>query len=348
MGRKLALQISMVMMFISTFCMGILPTYHTLNIAAPIILTILRLFQGLSVGGQLVGSMLFLVESSKRDKRGFYGSLVMMTATIGTMSGAWIASIFEAILSEEDMNSYGWRIPFLLSIVIGIIGFITQHLMQDSHEFKFALKSHQVIRNPFNKAVLKYWRQILYITMIVAPWSSGFYICFLWLPTYLENTREPNVEHAFIVNSFMFIWICLCLCIGGWISDIFGYFRTMKLSALVLVIVSVPCYLVIEGLTTNGNIYPLIINQFIMGIFLGCFAGPMQIFMVDCIDDVVVRYCVMGIGYNLCQALFGGTAPIFSTLLAQIHLTFVGVYIAILSLCALVLLWFKSREVARK
>lgn len=121
MGRKLALQVSMAMMFISTFCMGLLPSYNTIGIAAPVILTLLRLFQGLSVGGQLVGSMLFLVESSRKDKRGFYGSLVMMTATIGTMSGAWVASIFEAALPESDMNSYGWRIPFLLSFVIGMM-----------------------------------------------------------------------------------------------------------------------------------------------------------------------------------------------------------------------------------
>lgn len=288
--------------------------------------------------------MLFLVESSKKERRGFYGSLVMMTATVGTMSGAWIASIFEAVLSESAMNEYGWRIPFLLSFIIGVIGFVTQYRMDDSHEFQFASKSHQVIRNPFSRAVLKYWRQILYITLIVAPWSAGFYICFLWLPTYLENQREPDVEHAFIANSFMFIWICGCLLFGGWISDRFTYFKTMMLSAFGMMIASAPCYLLIEGLTKNGEVYPMVILQFILGLILGSLAGPMQIFMVDCVDDIVVRYCVMGAGYNICQALFGGTAPIFSTLLAEINLGLVGVYLASLALLALILLWVKSRQ----
>lgn len=216
--------------------------------------------------------------------------------------------------------------------------------MDDSHEFQFASKSHQIIRNPFSRAVLKYWREILYITAIVAPWSAGFYICFLWLPTYLEEQRDPSVEHAFIANSFMFIWICGSLLFGGWISDKYTYFKTMMVASLGMVIMGVPCYLFVEGLTKNGEVYPFILLQFVMGLLLGSFGGPMQILMVDCVDDIVVRYCVMGAGYNLCQALFGGTAPIFSTLFAQVSLGLVGMYIAILSLIALILLWHKSRQ----
>eukprot|EP01084_Bolivina_argentea_P287461 493268_1 len=350
MGRKLALQISMAMMFLSTFIMGCLPTYSSIGMVAPILLTILRLFQGLSVGGQLVGSMLFLVESSKVESRGFYGSLVMTTATIGTMSGAWVASIFEAILSDETMNKYGWRIPFLLSCVIGLIGFMSQYKMDDSHEFKYASKSHQIIRNPLNRAVCKYWREIMFITLIVAPWSSGFYICYLWLPTHLEHQITPTVEHAFIVNSFMFIWICICLLFGGYISDKYTYFKTMRLSVLYLCVVSIFTYWIVQLLTIDGQVYPLIIAQFILGFGLGNYGGPMQVMMVDCVDDVVVRYCVMGIGYNLCQAIFGGTAPIFAALLSQtkIGLIGVGIYFSIVAFVALIVLSVKVRQTEQK
>ena len=322
--------------------MGLLPTYAMVGIAAPVILTLLRLLQGLSVGGQLVGSMLFLVESARREKRGFYGSLVMMTATVGTMSGAWVASIFEAALSADTMESWGWRVPFLLSFVIGVVGFVTQHRMADSHEFRQASRRSQIVRNPLSRAVLKYWRQIVYITGIVAPWSAGFYICFLWLPTYLQNERDPVVPHAFVANSFMFLWICACLLLGGMLSDRFSYATTMKWSALGLAVAAVPSYLAVD-VTQHGEVWPMVLTQLVLGVGLGCFGGPMQILMVDTIDDVVVRYCVMGTAYNLCQALFGGTAPIFAELLAKVHLALVGLYVGTLALLALVCLLLKSR-----
>merc|ERR1712228_387701 len=288
--------------------------------------------------------MLFLVESCKEEQRGFYGSLVMMTATIGTMSGAWTATIFEAALSEQDMNSFGWRIPFLMSFLIGIAGFISQWKMEGSHEFQHASKAHKIVRNPFTKAVLVHWKKILYITGIVAPWSAGFYITFLWLPTYLENEMKPPVEHGFVANSFMFIWVCISCLFGGWISDKYTYFKTMRISSFGLVLLCFPTYLFIQVLTDNGQIYPLILGQFVIGFTVACYGGPMQICMVDCIDDVVVRYCVMGAGYNLCQALFGGTAPLVSTFLAQTHMGLVGLYLAILSLLAFILLTWKSRQ----
>ena len=161
---------------------------------------------------------------------------------------------------------------------------------------------------------------------------------------YLEEQIEPEVEHAFVVNAFMFLWICCTLIFGGWVSDKFSYIKTMRISALFLCLVSTFMYLMIQKLTINGEIYPLIIAQFILGFGLGCFGGPMQVMMVDCLDDVVVRYCVMGAGYNLCQAIFGGTAPIFATLLAQAQLTYVGVYYAVIALIGFILLSIKSKE----
>merc|ERR1712129_489024 len=149
---------------------------------------------------------------------------------------------------------------------------------------------------------------------------------------------------GFVANSFMFVWVCVALIIGGVFSDKYTYFKTMRWSAAAMMFLCVITYFFIQLMTINGQVYPMVLGQFVIGFVVACYGGPMQICMVDCIDDVVVRYCVMGAGYNLCQALFGGTAPLISTILVHIHMGLVGVYLAVLSLLAFVLLTWKSKQ----
>eukprot|EP01084_Bolivina_argentea_P068408 124521_1 len=139
-GRKFALQVSMSLMFICTFIMGCLPTYNQIGITATILMIILRLIQGFSVGGEIIGSILYLCESCNPSERGYYGALATVGSNAGLALGAWIVTIFHWILSEKQMLNWGWRLPFLLSFIIAIIGFITRFKITESLEFELEKK----------------------------------------------------------------------------------------------------------------------------------------------------------------------------------------------------------------
>merc|ERR1712013_656390 len=155
------------------------------------------------------------------------------------------------------------------------------------------------------------------------------------------DAQHKHVPNAFLANSFMFLWLCLCLLFGGVLSDRLTYVRTMKCSALGLALAAIPSFALVNGF---GGVWPMIFVQFVLGVGLGAFGGPMQLMMVDSIDDVAVRFCAMGTAYNLCQALFGGTAPIFAELMQKAHLTLVGLYLCALAALAFGCLWLNGKS----
>eukprot|EP01084_Bolivina_argentea_P256307 431486_1 len=340
-GRKRTLQISILLMFITTFTMGCLPTYSVIGIWAPILLTILRLFQGISVGGQLVGSILFILESTQKHKRGFYGAFTMMTAS-------WVISLLYLIFTKNQMTKWCWRIPFLSSIIVGILGFISQIYMEQSHEFVNAIKKRQISDlNPIQKSLKYYWKIIILIAVTIIPWSAGGYITFTFLPIYLQS--QLQMHNALLISSFLLIWKMFMLLIGGYIADkICDYLFVMRIGVMILCIWSFPAYYVMQQIyVVYGEYYvfwPLIISDLITGIALGLFGGPMQIFMVNNIDDVCVRYTVIGIGYNICQAVFGGTAPLIGSALSLINFYYVGLYITVFSAISTVILYLMERK----
>ena len=250
--------------------------------------------------------MFFHIESSKPSQRGLYGSVVIMTATAGTMCGSIFVSIMDAIFSNDFMNDFGWRIPFLASSIIGVIGWLSQRNMPGSHEFVEAVSQNQILTNPLNIGIKNYWKEIIFIAIAVAPWCAGLYTIFIWLPNYLASELEPNYSLAYVVNSCLMCWLLITLIIGGHLSDKYGYFKTMTISCFFTVLISIPSFYLIGTIIGPENApWNMISAQFLFAIVLGGFGGPMQIFMVDAIDNVTVRYCVVGIAYNVNQAIFG-------------------------------------------
>mmetsp|Transcript_78486 Transcript_78486/g.96034 ORF Transcript_78486/g.96034 Transcript_78486/m.96034 type:complete len:170 (-) Transcript_78486:39-548(-) len=151
-----------------------------------------------------------------------------------------------------------------------------------------------------------------------------------------------NVEYAGNVNSVMFIWVILCILFGGYLSDKIGYYNSMISSSIFSIIMSIPLYMLIYYI---NEWYSLMICQLIFGISFGLYAGPLQIFMIDSIDDVLLRYTVIAFSYNLCQVIFGGTAPLIGQALSnKFNVIAVGIYIVIFNLWSLILVYIKKRQ----
>ncbi len=165
---------------------------------------------------------------------------------------------------------------------------------------------------------------------------------FVWLPNYVSDELEPPFRHGLAVNSGSMFFFLLCLLMAGHLSDIYGFTKVMKYGCLALFFICLPGYVFIKAFPGKG--WPMAIFQLLFAMGYGSVGGPLQIFMISAVEDVSLRYSVIGIGYNVSQALFGGTAPAIGEALASLHIVLVGVYVGGMSLIAGALLHWKEKD----
>ena len=187
-GRKKTLVMTLSIMGGSTVLMGFLPNYQTVGIWAPILLTLLRLFQGLSLGGEWGGGLLLAVEYAPKNKRGFYGSIPQIGAMIGLSLASLSASLLTNLLSDEAFLSWGWRIPFLMSVVLVIVGLWIRSGLGETPSFKKVVDSGETVKVPLFETLTKHWPAVL--TTIGAKFieTSTFFIFATFTISYAVDT----------------------------------------------------------------------------------------------------------------------------------------------------------------
>ena len=221
-GRKKALAISVLAMSMSTFSLGLLPTYSTVGPLAPVLLATVRVIQGLSVGGQLPACALYILENSPPGKLGLFSALPLMTANLGTMSGGWAGAAISG-MSEQSLLRYGWRIPFLSGIALLPISYVLHFKVPSPHTAPDD--------TPFQQAVSSQLRKILTSSMVCVTWSSSFYVIFVWLPTYLSAILDPPYSSGGGTNAMvMSTTLPLFFLAAGAASDVTGGRRKVILA----------------------------------------------------------------------------------------------------------------------
>lgn len=350
-GSKHALVLSIFLMAFPTFVMGCLPSYESIGPPAIILLIIVRLMQGLSVGGQLVSSLVFTLENHPKSQWGFYGSFVMATANFGTLLGGISAFSIRALLTEEQLYSWGWRIPFLLGIVVSISGFyLKSHSGHEEHDAIDSKVKNQVnlkdrltteTEAPIEENPLRLLispdniRQLVACCMIPMMWSSGFYTSFVWMAIYMTELIERPVPAAFAVNSVaLFLSVCLLFPIAGVLSDSYGRKYIMTIGGLGLCILS-PMLVMLIG---QGYASLAFIAQMILGISLSFWGAPMMAWMMEAFDPKV-RLTSIATGFNVAQATVGAITPALATYLVDNYTPYAPGYmltaVACIALCGL-------------
>ena len=273
-GRKRALEISIFLMAFPTFAMGCLPSYEKVGNLAIVFLVLVRCLQGLSVGGQLVSSLVYTLEQNPKHQWGLYGSYVMAAANFGTLLGGIIATFLRESLSEEDLLRYGWRIPFLSGILVSLCGlYLKFYGDEEIHHHGggsagFDGEEMNPIKMAFRKENL---RALVSASLVPMLWSGGFYISFVWMATFMDKLIEPPVPYAFLVNSLsLFVSVCLLFPLSGILSDILGRPKVMYLGGLSLAIFSPVMVYVIS----QGNPVAAFFAQCTMGISLSLWGAP--------------------------------------------------------------------------
>jgi len=277
LGRTRALQLSIFLMAVPTTLITLVPTHATVGVLAPVLLVILRLAQGISVGGEFIGSCCYLVEAAPSGRRGFFGSWSTFGTIGGMLLGSAVATLLQDVLSTEQLHAWGWRLPFLGGLLVGVVG------------WQMPLR-------------------VLQVAGIVLLFGVGIYTLFVWMPTYLTHFVKPPVPHALLINTLCMVLLIATMPIAGLLADRFGYKSILAIGALATGILVYPLFRWIDSGTTVGTAVSLAIFALINGHI----QGAMPVAMAE-LFPARLRYSAMAIGYNLTLALFGGTAPLVVT-----------------------------------
>jgi MHS family proline/betaine transporter-like MFS transporter len=312
LGRKLALEVSVLVMAVSTTLMGMLPVYATVGLAAPLLLTAIRLLQGLSVGGEYIGSMSFLTEHAPANRRAFVGSWSSFTVVLGSLLGSGTAALCTGLLSEAQLTAWGWRLPFLGSVLLGALGFWLRLGVQESPSFAAMQKAGQLAANPIAE-VLHNDRRAIFTTLGLAVFMAvSFYLPFVWLPTWLAQINRPHLpeSHALAANTAALMVLLVLTPVAAVVSDRIGRKPMFLGAALGYAFLSYPLFL----LMTLGTLASAMLGGILFAVVNSLYSGCMAATMVE-MFPTRTRYSGVAISYNVGQTVFGGTAPLLATAL---------------------------------
>jgi MHS family proline/betaine transporter-like MFS transporter len=310
-GRKQALVWSVLAMAFPSFLIGVLPGTATIGLAAPILLLVFRLLQGLAVGGEYMASAVFLVEGSEPGRRGWMGSWGPVGATAGTLLGSAAGTIVNAAMSPEAVMAYGWRIPFIVGLGVGLGGLaIRRHYVERV--------PHQApAKSPLGEAFRSHWLTMLHLVAIVGGITVGFYTVFFYAPTWLEQVAGVPARTALGINTVAMAVSLLVLPLAGIASDRLGRRRVLLAGSAAMALLTVPLMSVMARGQTGG----VFAGAVGLSILVSVCGGVMPAAMAE-LAPWRVRCTVLSVAYNIGVALLGGTTPLVAAwLLARTGVT---------------------------
>jgi MHS family proline/betaine transporter-like MFS transporter len=308
-GRRKVLSLTIIFMSGATFLIGLIPSYHAIGVAAPILLVLLRLIQGFSTGGEYGGAATFIAEYAPDNRRGFFGSFLEFGTLGGYVLGAGLATIFQLSLSPEDMNSWGWRIPFLLAGPLGMIGFYLRNKLEDTPLFQ-QIAHGEVQQVPFFEMLARNWRQILNLIGIVILLNVADYTVLTYMPSYLKDVLGISEAESNLALVGVMIVMMLLIAPVGKLSDRVGRKPVLLTSAVGFLLLSYPAVALINMKAP----LPVTIGLAVLGVMLLLLLGTIGS-TFPAMFPTKYRYGAFSIGYSVSTALFGGTAPLIITAL---------------------------------
>lgn len=332
-GRKTVLIISMTLITVSTIAIGLLPTYSTIGVFAPIFLTLIRCIQGFAVAGEIGTAASFLVEHAPEKRRGLAGSSVLCTAYVGILLGALIAEIATLIIPAEILSTWGWRIPFLLAAPWGIIGIILRLGIVESAHFDESRKKNTRTAAPIKLVLFKYPRLLLCCIGIIIATAINEYFLIAYFTTYLTQ-HGIALKSAMLINVISLLFFLCSVPFFGHLSDLYGRKKIFLTGAISLLVMMLPVF----WFLSRQIFIAALIGEIIFAVLLGSIASVIFTVVAESFPTEV-RNTAVTLAYNSTFAIFGGTAPLIAVSL--VHLTglslapafyaMVGVSIAIFS-----------------
>jgi MHS family proline/betaine transporter-like MFS transporter len=343
-GRQKVLALVILLMSGSTFAIGLVPSYDTIGVFAPLLLLFLRCLQGFSAGGEYGSGACFLAEYASDKHRGFVVSFLVWSVVVGFLLGSLTVTGLETVLSEGAMDSYGWRIPFLIAGVLGAVGLYIRLRLGDTPEFEALRDEGEVASSPLKEAVTTSWRPILQIAGLVVIHNVGFYIVFTFLPSYFTKTLGFTKTDAFVSITVASLVALILIPPLGALSDRIGRKPLLIAGSLAFAVFAYPLFLMMNTGSLAAAIAAHAGLAAIESVFVcASLAAGAELFATR------VRSSGYSIGYNVSVALFGGTAPYVATwLVARTGNDLAPAYYVIVAALVTLITVLTMRETARR
>lgn len=308
-GRKAAMTFTIVLMGGGSLLLAVTPTYEAAGVLAPIILTLARLIQGLSVGGEFAAATTFLVESAPQGRRGLFSSFQYVSTTIGQLLASGLAAILASTLVKADMNSYGWRIPFVIGAVISLVGLWIRKGADETSAVSQEIQEGKTARPKMFEFLTHYPTKAAMIVGITVAGTVAYYTWTTFLPTYAQQNVGFDKAESLQVGTISLFFFMLLQPLLGMLSDKIGRRPMLITFGLAFTLLPVPML----GMLSN-SFASLLIIQCIGMVFLGCFTSISAAVNSE-LFPTRVRASGAGFPYSLTVAIFGGTAPLIGTAL---------------------------------
>ena len=344
MGRKTTLVVSLLTMGIATFLIGCLPTYSQWGIVAVAALCLCRFVQGIGLGGEWSGAALVATENAPEDKRALYGSFPELGAPIGFFLSNGTYFLLEMFNDNDAMLAWGWRVPFLLSSILVIVGLVVRVQMEETPIFRMAQEQKKVVKSPLTEVFKKSWKEVIQATFLVAVTYTLFYTLATWSLAWGTKTIEQGGGNLGFTNREYLLMLMLAICVfAAFIviscvnADKFGRKRVIVFSSCCLVVFALLFpFLLDPAVVGQRNFAASLLFLCIGFALMGTAFGPIGAFLPE-LFDANVRYSGSGIGYNLAAIVGAAFVPTIATWLSHhwgVHS--VGLYLGVMAVCCLV------------
>ncbi|MGC2941663.1 MULTISPECIES: MFS transporter [unclassified Brevibacterium] len=344
LGRKRVLVLTVLLMSGSTAAIGLIPGRETLGLWAPVLLATARCLQGFSAGGEYAGATIYTVEHSPNHQRARFSS-AMSAATFASFAfAAGLGALLSFTLSDDAMSGWGWRLLFLMSLPMGLVALYIRSRLDESPEFLAMVKASAERAKPsLAEVVSSQWKQMLKLGSFVMLTALSFYIFATYMTTFLSEVVGLAQGPTLLSTLLALTFATLLAPIIGRISDRVGRRRTMLFAAVMLMVTTIPSYVLAE----SGNFTSALVSQLLIAVG-AVTANVVTSVLISEMFSTDVRYTASGLCYNVTYALFGGTAPYLATwLVASTGSNLApAIYVSVVAVAALVLGAVFIRETA--
>ena len=246
-----------------------------------------------------------MVEYAPEERRGLYGSWQQVSIVAGLLVGSAVGGLLGLILPEDALNSYGWRIPFILGAVVGLVGLYLRLRLEDTPAFRSIEEKAEVASAPITESFTTHGKESLTAIGFTVAWTVSYYVLLTYMPTYVSSTLGFPLSQALLSNAIGLGVLMALIPLTGALSDRVGRKPLLIAFSALIAVLTYPLFLLISG----GSLIAVVLGQVLFGVIISLFSGPGPAALVE-MFPTNVRYSALGISYNIAVAVFGGTAPL--------------------------------------